>query len=63
MPLLDTRARDCGGSDVTSALIADIVLQLLSYVAQVERYGINGNVGKHIKTSHIRIMILSTTPP
>ena len=34
MPLLDTRARDCGGSDVTSALIADIVLQLLSYVAQ-----------------------------
>ena len=32
MPLLDTRARDCGGSDVTSALIADIVLQLLSYV-------------------------------
>lgn len=37
MPLLDTRSRDCGGSDVTSALIADIVLQLLSYVAQVER--------------------------
>lgn len=33
MPLLDTRARDCGGSDVTSTLIADIVLQLLSYVA------------------------------
>ena len=30
MPLLDTRARGCGGSDVTSALIADIVLQLLS---------------------------------
>ena len=25
MPLLDTRARDCGGSDVTSTLIADIV--------------------------------------
>ena len=36
MPLLDTRARDCGGSDVTSTLIADIVLQLLSYVAQRE---------------------------
>ena len=37
MPLLDTRARDCGGSDVTSALIADIVLQLLSYVARALR--------------------------
>ena len=31
MPLLDTRQRE---GDVTSALIADIVLQLLSYVAQ-----------------------------
>ena len=34
MPLLDTR-NDAGG--VTGALISDIVLQLLSYVAQVER--------------------------
>ena len=34
MPLLDTR-EDKGG--VTGALISDIVLQLLSYVAQVER--------------------------
>ena len=33
MPLLDTR-RD---TDLTGTLIADIVLQLLSYVAQVER--------------------------
>lgn len=33
MPLLDTR-RD---HDLTGTLIADIVLQLLSYVAQVER--------------------------
>lgn len=33
MPLLDTR-RD---NDLTGTLIADIVLQLLSYVAQVER--------------------------
>lgn len=33
MPLLDTR-RD---RDLTGTLIADIVLQLLSYVAQTER--------------------------
>ena len=33
MPLLDTRQ----GRDLTGTLIADIVLQLLSYVAQVER--------------------------
>lgn len=33
MPLLDTRQ----GQDLTGTLIADIVLQLLSYVAQVER--------------------------
>ena len=34
MPLLDTRASD---RDLTGTLIADIVLQLLSYVAQTER--------------------------
>ncbi|MCI8437454.1 MAG: recombinase family protein [Lawsonibacter sp.] len=33
MPLLDTRA----GRDLTGTLVADIVLQLLSYVAQMER--------------------------
>ncbi|MBQ3261540.1 MAG: recombinase family protein [Oscillospiraceae bacterium] len=33
MPLLDTRAH----KDLTGTLIADIVLQLLSYVAQTER--------------------------
>ncbi len=33
MPLLDT----CQGRDLTGMLIADIVLQLLSYVAQTER--------------------------
>ena len=33
MPLLDTRK----GRDLTGTLIADIVLQLLSYVAQTER--------------------------
>lgn len=37
MPLLDTRSAD---GDLTSSLISDIVLQLLSYVAQVERENI-----------------------
>ena len=36
MPLLDTRR----GRDLTGTLIADIVLQLLSYVAQTEREAI-----------------------
>ena len=36
MPLLDTRQ----GRDLTGMLIADIVLQLLSYVAQAERENI-----------------------
>lgn len=36
MPLLDTRR----GRDLTGTLIADIVLQLLSYVAQTERESI-----------------------
>lgn len=38
MPLLDTRR---GREGVTGVLIADIVLQLLSYVAQVERESIH----------------------
>lgn len=36
MPLLDTRQ----GRDLTGVLVADIVLQLLSYVAQTERENI-----------------------
>ena len=38
MPLLDTRRERDG---ITGVLIADIVLQLLSYVAQVERESIH----------------------
>lgn len=34
MPLLDTRQQD---RDLTGAFIADLVLQILSYVAQIER--------------------------
>ena len=41
MPLLDTRQGDSWqGRDLTGTLIADIVLQLLSYVAQTERENI-----------------------
>lgn len=54
MPLLDTRARDCGGSDVTSTLIADIVLQLLSYVAQVERENIHRRQAEGIAAAQAR---------
>lgn len=35
MPLLDTRQRK--GGDLTGAFIADLVLQILAYVAQTER--------------------------
>ncbi len=37
MPLLDTRSSD---NDLTKKFIADIVLQILSYVAQIERENI-----------------------
>ena len=37
MPLLDTRQK---GRDLTGTFIADLVLQILSYVAQVERENI-----------------------
>lgn len=37
MPLLDTRAK---GNDLTGTFIADLVLQILSYVAQTERESI-----------------------
>lgn len=37
MPLLDTRAQ---GRDLTGTFIADLVLQILSYVAQTERENI-----------------------
>jgi DNA invertase Pin-like site-specific DNA recombinase len=40
IPLLDTRSKS--GNDLTGTLIADIVLQLLAYVAETER----GNIHK-----------------
>ena len=49
MPLLDTRARASGAPDVTNTLIADIVLQLLSYVAQVEPHDTMVFIAKPVK--------------
>ena len=51
MPLLDTR-RECQG--VTGVLIADIVLQLLSYVAQVERENIRQRQAEGIAAARAR---------
>lgn len=51
MPLLDTR-NDQGG--ITSVLITDIVLQLLSYVAQVERENIHQRQAEGITSAKAR---------
>lgn len=50
MPLLDTRQ----GRDLTGTLIADIVLQLLSYVAQSERENIRQRQAEGIAAAHVR---------
>ena len=51
MPLLDTRQ----GRDLTGTLIADIVLQLLSYVAQTEReYNIRRRQAEGIAAARAR---------
>ena len=51
MPLLDTREKKDG---ITSVLIADIVLQLLSYVAQVERENIKQRQAEGIAAAQAR---------
>ena len=51
MPLLDTRV---GQGDLTNVLIGDIVLQLLSYVAQVERENIRQRQAEGIRSAHAR---------
>lgn len=51
MPLLDTRERQEG---ITSILICDIVLQLLSYVAQVERENIKQRQAEGIASAKAR---------
>lgn len=50
MPLLDTRQK----RDLTGALIADIVLQLLSYVAQTEREFIRQRQAEGIAAARAR---------
>lgn len=50
MPLLDTRQ----GRDLTGTLIADIVLQLLSYVAQTERENIQQRQAEGIAAAKAR---------
>lgn len=50
MPLLDTRK----GRDLTGTLIADIVLQLLSYVAQTEREFIHRRQAEGIAAAKAR---------
>lgn len=51
MPLLDTRERP---DNVTGAFIADLVLQLLSYVAQVERENIKQRQAEGIAAAKAR---------
>lgn len=51
MPLLDTRFTP---GDLTSSLIADIVLQLLSYVAQIERENIKARQEQGIRAARGR---------
>lgn len=50
MPLLDTRQ----GHDLTGTLIADIVLQLLSYVAETERLNIKQRQAEGIAAAKAR---------
>jgi len=54
MPLLDTRQ----GRDLTGTLIADIVLQLLSYVAQTERDNIRRRQAEGIAAARQRGRVL-----
>lgn len=58
MPLLDTRQ----GRDLTSTLIADIVLQLLSYVAQTEREFIHQRQKEGIAAARARGVHLGRKP-
>lgn len=58
MPLLDTRQ----GRDLTGTLIADIVLQLLSYVAQTEREFIKARQAEGIAAAKARGVAFGPKP-
>lgn len=51
MPLLDTRKKD---DDITHVFVADLVLQILSYVAQVERENIHQRQAEGIAAAKAR---------
>ena len=51
MPLLDTRK---SGSDLTGTFVADLVLQILSYVAQTERENIHQRQMEGIAAAKLR---------
>ena len=51
MPLLDTRQKD---KDLTGTFIADLVLQILSYVAQTERESIKKRQAEGIAAAKMR---------
>lgn len=51
MPLLDTRQ---GGRDLTGTFIADLVLQILSYVAETERENIKRRQAEGIAAARLR---------
>lgn len=51
MPLLDTRK---SGNDLTGTFVADLVLQILSYVAQTERENIHQRQKEGIAAARLR---------
>ena len=51
MPLLDTRK---SGNDLTGTFVADLVLQILSYVAQTERENIHQRQSEGIRAARLR---------
>ena len=58
MPLLDTRQ----GRDLTGMLIADLVLQILSYVAQKEREFIRQRQAEGIAAAHAKGVVFGRPP-
>lgn len=50
-PLLDTRAKE---NDITGIFIADLVLQILSYVAQIERENIRQRQKEGIRVAKVK---------
>ncbi len=58
MPLLDTRQ----GRDLTGTLIADIVLQILSYVAQTEREQIRQRQAEGIAAAKLKGVVFGRRP-